>query len=170
LNILGCCRLDQLVIASAGFARIADLDSSSSRKNSAMNIQESLQEILEAKDRLAKMFYEHFLEEHPELRPFFAKVDLERQQILLTTGLMVIARQYTHPTPAVEQYLQYLGTKHHQLQIPRAAYAKWTDAMLVTMQRFHGPKWSEDLELQWRAAVEQACDLMFQGYEERITV
>ena len=135
-----------------------------------MNIQGSLQQILQEKDRLAEMFYEYFLEAYPELRPLFAKVDFKRQRILLTTGLMVVERHFTHPAPAVEQYLQYLGTKHHEFRIPRAAYEKWTEAMLVTMQRFHGEDWSEDLAQQWRSAIEQACELMFQGYEERITV
>jgi hemoglobin-like flavoprotein len=135
-----------------------------------MNIQESLQQILQEKDRLAEMFYDYFLEEHPELRPLFAKVDFKRQRILLTTGLMVVERLYTHPAPAVEQYLQYLGTKHHELRVPRAAYAKWTEAMLVAMQQFHGEDWSDDLAQHWRSAIEQACELMFQGYEERITV
>ena len=139
-------------------------------KVTPMNIQESLQQILQEKDRLAEMFYDYFLEENPELRPLFANVDFSRQRILLTTGLMVVERGYTHPAPAVEQYLQYLGTKHHEFQVPKAAYAKWTEAMLVTMQRFHGEDWSEDLAQQWRSAIEQAYELMFQGYEERVTV
>ena len=116
------------------------------------------------------MFYEHFLEKHPELRPFFAKVDFKRQQILLTTSLMVIERFHAHPTPAVDQYLQYLGTKHHEFRIPREAYAKWTESMLTTMQKFHGDDWSAELEQQWRTAIDRACESIFAGYEERVTV
>jgi hemoglobin-like flavoprotein len=135
-----------------------------------MNIHKSLHEILQAKDRLAEMFYEHFLEEHPEVRPLFANVDFKRQRILLTTALMVVERCYAHPTPAVEQYLQYLGTKHNEFHVPREAYAKWAEVMIATMREFHGDEWSEELEREWRAAIDQACELMFQGYEERITV
>ena len=135
-----------------------------------MDINQSLHRILQAKDSLAKMFYEHFLEKHPEVRPFFSKVDFNRQRILLTTALMVIERYRAHPTPAVEQYLQYLGTKHHEIGVPRAAYAKWTVAMLETMQKFHGADWSLELEEQWNSAICQARDLMLQGYDERITV
>lgn len=135
-----------------------------------MNIHQSLQRILEAKDQLASMFYEHFLTQYPEHRPLFVRVDLARQQVLLTTTLMIVERFHSSPSPAVEQYLQYLGTKHHQLEIPRSAYDQWTAAMLTTMQRFHGDDWSEDLAQQWRAAIENARDRMFQGYEERMTV
>ncbi|MCH5375414.1 MAG: hypothetical protein JJ992_15700 [Planctomycetes bacterium] len=135
-----------------------------------MDINESLHRILQAKDGLAKMFYDHFLEKHPEFRPMFAAVDFNRQRILLTTALMVIERYRAHPTAAVEQYLQYLGTKHREMAIPRAAYAKWTVAMLETMQKFHGDDWSEEAEQQWQSAIEQARDLMLQGYDQRITV
>jgi hemoglobin-like flavoprotein len=135
-----------------------------------MDINQSLHKILQSKDDLARMFYEHFLEKHPEVRHFFAKVDLGRQRILLTTSLMVIERFHANATPAVEQYLQYLGTKHHEMAIPRGAYDKWTVAMLETMQEFHGNDWSPELSDQWKAAIEQAKELMLQGYDERVTV
>lgn len=135
-----------------------------------MNIHQSLQRILEAKDQLAAMFYEHFLTQYPEHQPLFARVDFSRQRVLLTTTLMIVERFHSSPSPAVEQYLQYLGTKHHQLEIPRSAYDQWTEAMLTTMQRFHGDDWSEDLAQQWREAIENARDRMFQGYEQRMTV
>jgi hemoglobin-like flavoprotein len=157
-------------VQSGGFSTVALFCFPVFWKVIDMNIQESLQRILEEKDRLAEMFYDCFLEEYPEVRPLFDNVDFKRQRVLLTTALMVVERGYTHPAPAVEQYLQYLGTKHHELRVPKAAYAKWTEAMLVTMQRFHGEDWSEDLAQQWRSAIEEACELMFQGYEERVTV
>jgi hemoglobin-like flavoprotein len=157
-------------VQSNGFSIVARFDSPVFWKVFAMNIQESLQRILQEKDQLAEMFYDYFLEEYPELRPLFAKVDFKRQRVLLTTALMVVERGYTHPAPAVEQYLQYLGTKHHEFRVPKEAYAKWNEAMLVTMQRFHGEHWSEELAQQWRSAIELACELMFQGYEERVTV
>ncbi len=135
-----------------------------------MNIHQSLQRILEGKDQLAAMFYDHFLTEYPEHRPLFARVNMARQQVLLTTTLMIVERFSSSPSPAVEQYLQYLGTKHHELDVPRSAYDQWTEAMLTTMQRFHGDDWSEDLGKQWRSAIENARDRMFQGYEERMTV
>jgi len=74
-----------------------------------MDIHDSLQLILQAKDQLAGLFYERFLADYPEVRPFFEKVDFARQRVLLTTTLMIIERNYTEPTPAIEQYLQYLG-------------------------------------------------------------
>jgi hemoglobin-like flavoprotein len=138
--------------------------------NDPMDIHDSLQRILQAKDHLAIMFYDHFLDKFPEVRPYFENVDFGRQRILLTTALMIIERYYSNPTPAIEQYLQYLGTRHHEMKIPREMYAKWIIAMIDTMQRFHGTQWSPELEQQWREAIDRARVSMFQGYDVHITV
>lgn len=135
-----------------------------------MQINQSLQRILQAKDRLAEMFYDDFLEKFPEVRPYFAHADFHRQRILLTTALMVVERYYANPTPAVEQYLQYLGTKHNQMCIPRDSYPKWVETMLETMKRFHEDDWNPVLEQQWREAIDRARQLMMQGYDEHVTV
>jgi len=66
--------------------------------------------------------------------------------------------------------LQYLGTKHNELNIPKEGYGKWTGAMIETMGRFHGDDWSSTLEEQWREAIGKATALMFEGYETRVTV
>ncbi len=135
-----------------------------------MDIHDSLQLILQAKDQLAGLFYERFLADYPEVRPFFEKVDFARQRVLLTTTLMIIERNYTEPTPAIEQYLQYLGTRHRAMEIPRSSYAKWIKSMMAAMRQFHGQQWSPELEQQWRSAIERARQLMLQGYDVHITV
>ncbi len=135
-----------------------------------MDIHDSLQFILQAKDQLAGLFYERFLEEYPEVRPFFQNVDFARQRVLLTTTLMVIERNFSEPTPAIEQYLQYLGTRHHGMKIPRESYAKWIKSMVAAMRQFHGQHWSPELEQQWLSAIERARQLMLQGYDVHTTV
>lgn len=135
-----------------------------------MDIHESLNQVLNAKDRLGQMFYEHFLTRYPEVQHYFQGVDLKRQGILLTTALMIIERFIVQPTPAIEQYLQYLGSRHHSLQVPQDVYPTWIQAMLETLAQFHGADWSASLEQQWRAAFERATNLMFEGYKERMTI
>jgi hemoglobin-like flavoprotein len=135
-----------------------------------VDIHASLNQILQARDEVGRMFYEHFLAQYPEVQRYFQGVDLKRQSILLTTALMIIERHSRHPSPALEQYLQYLGSRHHGLHIPRDAYAVWMKAMLETLQRFHGADWTPVLEGQWRKAFEGAVQLMFEGYEAHIIV
>ena len=46
-----------------------------------MEIHESMQQILQAKDELGVMFYDHFLSQYPELQKYFQYVDLKRMAI-----------------------------------------------------------------------------------------
>jgi hemoglobin-like flavoprotein len=135
-----------------------------------VDIDASLNKILQARDQVGSMFYEHLLSQYPEIQRHFKGVDLKRQSVLLTTALMIIERHFAHPTPALEQYLQYLGSRHHGLQVPREVYTVWLQAMLETLQRFHGDDWTQTLESQWRKAFEGAIELMFDGYGAHIIV
>ena len=130
-----------------------------------MDMNESLDRILHARDTVGELFYDHFLGTHPELRHHFDGVDFKRQRVQLVTALMTVERYHMDPTPAVEQYLRYLGTKHREINIPKEEYGKWTEAMIETMARFHGDEWSSSLDEQWREAIGKATTLMLEGYE-----
>jgi hemoglobin-like flavoprotein len=135
-----------------------------------MAIQESLSEILQSKDKFGRLFYERFLESSPELQHFFARVEMRRQAIILTTALMVIERFYSQPTPAIELYMRYLGTKHHELGVDAADFTRFFDSMLQTLKSFHGDRWNADVEQQWREAFERTTAAMLEGYLERVQV
>ena len=137
---------------------------------SFMDIQESLSQILASKDEFGKLFYHEFLTRHPEVRRYFESVDMKRQGVQLTTAMMIIERYSATPTPAVELYLQYLGTKHHDLGIAREDYPKWVATMCDVLKRFHGDQWDSQLESLWREAFERTIELMFQGYEQHVSV
>ncbi len=131
-----------------------------------MDISESLDRILHARDALGELFYEHFLSAYPEVRHHFDKVDFNRQRVSLVTSLMVIERYHASPAPAVEQYLQYLGAKHNEMGISKEEYPKWIEAMMETMAKFHGDQWTQSLEKQWREAIDKAAEPMLVGYEQ----
>lgn len=135
-----------------------------------MQIQESLNEVLHSKDEFGRLFYDYFLGTHPEFEHFFAQVNMRRQAIMLTTALMILERYYSQPTPAIELYLRYLGTKHHNLGIGTGDFPKFLDALFQTLKRFHGENWDSELERQWRAAIERATSAMFEGYIEHVQV
>lgn len=131
-----------------------------------MDISESLDRILHARDRLGKQFYDHFLTTHPEVRHHFENVDFNRQRVSLVTALMVIERLHSSPAAAVEEYLKYLGVKHREMDISKEEYPKWIEAMISTMAQFHGDAWTPDLEKQWRDAIGEATEQMLNGYEQ----
>ena len=134
-----------------------------------MDISESLDRILHARDALGKLFYDHFLSTYPEVRHYFDNVDFNRQRVSLVTALMVVERHHANPTPAVEQYLKYLGAKHNEMGIPKKEYPKWVEAMIESMAQFHSDQWTTSLEKQWREAIAQAIEPMLEGYEQSAT-
>lgn len=85
-------------------------------------------------------------------------------------AMVVIEKQHDCPNLAAHEYLKYLGTKHHDRHIPKDLYAPWSEAMQATLARFHGEDWDEALADQWRQAIENVVDIMFQGYQQHYTV
>ncbi|MEQ8786404.1 MAG: globin [Pirellulaceae bacterium] len=132
-----------------------------------MNIHQSLEQILRSKDAFGEAFYQGFFEAYPHVKPYFDDVNLKRQAVLLTMALIIIERYYYEPFKATEQYLQYLGTRHHEWNIPRDLYPQWADAMLTALKSFHGEDWNDGLAQQWKEAIGRATELIFEGYDER---
>jgi hemoglobin-like flavoprotein len=135
-----------------------------------MDIHESLDRILESEASFGSIFYEVFFERHPEAAVHFDGIDMHRQALLLTMALTVIERYYSRAFPAVEQYLQLLGSRHSDRSIPRDLYPKWSQSMLIALERFHDGDWNDHVAQQWRDALEQAAQLMFRGYERRMGI
>jgi hypothetical protein len=90
--------------------------------------------------------------------------------LVLTMALQVIGRCGDGGYSAVDQYLQYLGTRHSDRAIPQELYPKWRDAMLQTLERFHGDDWDAHLAQQWSQSIDTAAEIMFRGYEVRFRV
>jgi hemoglobin-like flavoprotein len=135
-----------------------------------MNIHQSIKRILDSKEVLGDLFYSVFLNRYPEIQQYFEGVNMKRQAVLLTTALVLVEQNYSSSYPAIEQYLRYLGSKHHDRFIPFKIYEQWREAMLETLAQFHGSQWSEELAAQWRDAIDQTTELMLEGYEQHISI
>lgn len=135
-----------------------------------MKIHESLELVLASKQSVGELFYDVFFTHHPDVQEHFHNVNMKRQAVLLTTALMLVERYYSRPNLTIETYLQYLGTQHHDRGIPQELYPKWIDAMLETLERFHGGDWTHELAMEWKEAFGQSIELMFEGYEQHYTV
>ena len=135
-----------------------------------MDIGESLDRILKQTAILASQLYSLFLERYPEVRPHFAGVNLQRQALMLTSALMMVERHHAGSYPAAKMFLKYLGTKHHDRGVLPELYPKFRDALLETLQRFHGEEWDSHLATQWGAAFDRTVETMHEGYREHLHV
>jgi hemoglobin-like flavoprotein len=135
-----------------------------------MDIHDSVHQILQQKESFADVFYLVFLEDSPEVRRHFTRVNFKHQNVLLTMALMVMERHYTHSYPATETYLNYLGTKHDERGIPPQHYPMFRESLLRAMKRFHGHAWDDRLAEQWREAIDSAMEAMMKGYRKHYHV
>jgi hemoglobin-like flavoprotein len=131
-----------------------------------MDIRESLDQVLASKEILLREFYRRFLERHPELRQHFAGVNMTVQSLMLTMALAGVVRNYLGHSPALEGYLRYLGTKHHQVGVPEDSFVKFRESLLATLEHFHQQDWSPELAAEWDKALEQATKTMLEGYRQ----
>ena len=135
-----------------------------------MDIHESLHQILAHKENLADRFYQVFFERYPEVRPHFDGINIRHQAEVLRMALMIMECHYTHAYPATEGYLKYLGSKHHDRGVGLELYPKFRDALLVTLEQFHGTEWNEGLAGQWHEAYDRATRAMAEGYQHHFSV
>ena len=101
---------------------------------------------------------------------YFEGIDMNRQRLVLTMALKLLEQYYTNRFLSIEQYLHTMGTRHSDHRVPRDMYPEWKDAMLVTLEGFHGDQWNDDLAREWTEAIELATDVMFRGYDKRARV
>jgi hemoglobin-like flavoprotein len=132
-----------------------------------MDIQQSIDRIHQSQQTIGDLFYDVFLRRHPEVQVYFQGVDMQRQAVLLTMQLSIVAIYYQHRTPAAEMYLRILGTKHNDRRVPREQYPKFREVLLETLEHFHGGDWNPELATQWKTAIDMAAEKMFEGYEQR---
>ena len=132
-----------------------------------MDIQASVAAILDDQTTVTKLFYEMFLERYPDVKKIFENVDLGRQAIKLSMALPIMQIHHENNFPTTRDYLELLGHKHHQRNVPEHLYPDFRDCLLDTLESFHGDDWTEELEKEWFDAIQKASDIMIRGYKSR---
>jgi hemoglobin-like flavoprotein len=132
-----------------------------------MDLRSSVQEILGHEELVTRLFYELFLSRYEDVRQVFAHVDLGRQAVLLRMALPVIQMHHEHGYPATREYLELLGHKHKLRGVPVDLFPDFRDCLLDMLEQFHGEAWTEALEEEWCAAIQEASDAMIAGYHSK---
>jgi hemoglobin-like flavoprotein len=131
-----------------------------------MEIQDSVHQILQSSEMVADRFYQHYLHRYPEVRRYFAGMDLKRQAVQLHMALLLAAHHYVHRYPATTSYLRVLGHTHSARRgVPAELYDGFRDCLLETLAQFHADQWDDQLALQWREALDLAIATMLEGYD-----
>ncbi len=135
-----------------------------------LTITDSISAILNSKESFGEKFYARMFTGYPHLKQHFDGVNMREQAVVVTMALTLIEQYYSRANEATHKYLQVLGSRHCERQIPKDSYADWLDALLETLSAFHEHAWTESLADQWKEAIEKATRAIFEGYDKHFHV
>jgi hemoglobin-like flavoprotein len=135
-----------------------------------MDLQASLDRVMRSETVFGTQFYKNFFESVPDSKAFFKGVDWHHQELSLTMALAVLVRHHDFGYPTTRMYLEHLGTRHRDREVPISLYEPWCTALLKTLAEIEGPNWTSELAASWRSAFDDALDAMLRGYEKRVHV
>lgn len=113
--------------------------------------------------RFLDRFYDIFMA-HPEIRPLFAKTDMEKQKHLLRHGLSSVLMYAQNYATARSCLLRIQETHSRQnLNIHPKLYPIWIDSLMRAVGECD-PQFDAQLEADWREIIAPGIDLIVSGY------
>ena len=109
-------------------------------------------------------FYARFFEKSPAIPPLFAKTDFERQHRVLQESVEQMVT-YATGVDDVARWIRVTAEIHSRefLDIKPEFYPLWLDSLCETVKECD-PKYTPELEKQWRTAMQKGIDLMISAY------
>jgi tellurite resistance-related uncharacterized protein/hemoglobin-like flavoprotein len=118
----------------------------------------------EASGNFTERFYEIFLDASPEIAPFFADTDFDKQHKLLRATVKIMV-SHDVADPNMRSTLERIGKSHgrSQLNIPPKLYEIWLDSVCETVKALD-TEWTGDLEKSWRTRLRDAMQIITAAY------
>lgn len=110
-------------------------------------------------------FYERFLDADPRVAGVFGNTNWIQQKRALGQAISA-ALSYAEGETFVRSTLERMAqvhSRHGRVPIEPALYGLWLNCMVRTASETD-PKWSNELESRWRAALSPAIDLFIEHY------
>ncbi|MGC4896976.1 globin domain-containing protein [Micromonospora sp. DT31] len=137
-------------------------------------LRQSWSQLAVAGPEAAKYFYATLFVTAPEARAMFP-VDMRYQEDKLLAALGHIITNIDDPD-ALTTFAHRLGADHRRfhgadregrsVQLSERHYTWVGQALLATLQRFLGPRWTPSLSAEWASAYEAVAKLMLTGAAE----
>lgn len=109
-------------------------------------------------------FYDNLCNKCSEIGPMFAHTDMERQNILIRTGIDNLLL-FANGSDAAQDKIVELGRLHARagLNVRPELYRYWVEALLQAI-REHDPEWDDSLEPFWRELLQPGIEQMILLY------
>ncbi len=118
----------------------------------------------EAAGDFAEKFYDIFLNSSPEIPPYFAQTDFDKQRKLLrATVAIVVGRDVSDPN--MRATMDRIGESHSRkkLDVLPRLYELWLDSICETVKALD-PEWTEQLEDHWRLRLRAGMQIITSLY------
>ncbi len=114
-------------------------------------------------------FYQNLLTDSPQLRPLFAKTNMEQQQQKLVMSLVLVVENLRNPD-YLKTILKNLGERHVSYHALQEHYPMVGTALLKTFESHLGPDWTPEVKQAWTDAYGVLVSLMLEGakYPEEV--
>jgi|GEM_PF-1198144 len=127
-------------------------------------IQESFDLIKKDSYEFANTFYETLLINNPELKPIFAKTDMESQKKKLMTALTLIVLNLRNPQ-GFKKAVKDLAMRHKNYGVIAKYFPIFGETLLATFQYHLKSQWTPELRAAWLEAYEKITQEMLEEME-----
>jgi len=125
-------------------------------------LEESFEKIKPRAEEFAASFYEKLFTTHPELKPLFAKTDMEKQQKKLISALVLVVENLRSPE-ALGPVLNALGGRHIGYGVIPKYYRPVGEALLSAFEQYLQQDWTMEVKQAWIDAYAAITALMLKG-------
>ncbi|MEG4327545.1 globin domain-containing protein [Microcoleus sp. herbarium5] len=125
-------------------------------------LESSFDKIKPRADEFAASFYQNLFIAHPEFKPLFANIDLEKQQKKLINALVLVVENLRSPE-ALEPVLNALGGRHIGYGVIPKYYGPVGDALLMAFEQSLQEDWTPEVKRAWTDAYRTITGLMLKG-------
>ncbi|MEG4840772.1 globin domain-containing protein [Microcoleus sp. B9-D4] len=125
-------------------------------------LESSFDKIKPRADEFAASFYENLFIAHPEYKPLFANIEIEKQQKKLINALVLVVENLRSPA-ALGPVLKALGGRHIGYGVIPKYYGPVGDALLMTFEQYLQEDWTPEVKRAWTDAYRTITGLMLKG-------
>jgi hemoglobin-like flavoprotein len=125
-------------------------------------LESSFEKIKPRADEFAASFYENLFLAHPEFKPLFANIDIEKQQKKLINALVLVVENLRYPE-ALGPVLNALGGRHIGYGVIPKYYRPVGDALQMSFEQYLQEDWTPEVKLAWTNAYRTITGLMLKG-------
>ena len=106
-------------------------------------------------------FYEVFLESDPEIRSMFLQTNIMKQVNALKNGISTVIMYAGNDDSMTSQGLESIRRTHSSdtLKVKARHYKIWEDSLITVLYEYDN-EFTEILEKDWRALIQQTVDIL----------